>query len=127
MPLLYAFFATIGLAVLIGWGITATPLHPLLLKKADHGQLPIFGGEYENIRKPREETGEFRGVIISISTSSMTISHNDNDTDTDDGVRTVAIPADFDVSILHVGDRVYVAGDMASGTIRAYGLNSFSK
>jgi hypothetical protein len=123
--ILSVFFGLFCVVGVVGVLISITPIHKNLLDQADHGHLPFIGESYENIHTPHENNGEFRGVIISISTSTITISHNDNDADTDDGVRTILVPLGFDISTLHIGDRMYVAGDMASDTVSAYGLQKF--
>src|ERR1035437_124356 len=125
VPILNMFLITLLTTLIIGLLVVATPIHTSLLDKADKGELPIIGELYENIHIPHENNGEFRGVIISIATSTITITHNDRDSDTDDGVRTVLVPQGFDVSRLHMGDRIYVAGSIASSTITAYGLSKF--
>jgi len=125
VPLLNMIFSGLFLVILIGLLITVTPFHAMLLDKADKGELPIVGELYESIHMPHEDQGEFRGVVMSMSSSTLTITHNDNDADADDGTRTVVVPANFDTSQVKVGDRVYVAGDMASGTVSAYGVQRF--
>ena len=102
-----------------------TPFHTILLDKADKNELPIFGEMYENIRMPHEDRGEFRGVVVAIATSTLTITHNDLDRDVDDGTRIITVPQGFDASPFHIGDRVYVAGNIVSDTITAYGLEKF--
>lgn len=124
-PILYVFFTAICLIFVGGLLIFMTPLHTILLDKADKNELPIFGEMYENIRMPHEDRGEFRGVVVSIATSTLTITHNDRDRDVDDGTRIITVPQGFDASQFHIGDRVYVAGNIASDTITAYGLEKF--
>ena len=129
-PILNIFFGFLVLISVGGLLISLTPFHIDLLGFADKGELPIVGELYETIHVPHEDRGEFRGIITAIGTSTITITCNDTDADVDDGTRTVTIPPGFDIHSLHLGDRVYVAGEPSiptstSTSVSAYGLRSF--
>ncbi len=124
-PILKVFFVAVCVVCVGGLLITFTPLHTNLSDTADRGDLPFIGQLYEDVHMPHEDKGEFRGVVVSVATSTITITHNDHDADADDGTRVVTVPTNFNTSILHIGDRVYVAGDMTNGTVTAYGLSKF--
>lgn len=127
LPILYTSIIAVFLISILGLLISISPFHNNLLNQADRKELPFLGNLYENIRKPNEVKGEFKGVVVSISTSTLNITHDDLDNDTDDGTRTVNIPKGYDVQKLHIGDKVYVAGDESSDKINAYGLEVFDR
>ena len=126
IPVLRVFFGTIALAVIGSVIIDVTPLHSILLEKADHGRLPVIGQWYKTIRASHSDQGVFRGTISSIQGSDFVISHNDNDYDADDGTWTVISPPGLRLADFNIGDKVYVAGDAAKGIIQAYGVEKLS-
>ena len=126
VPVLRVFFGTLVLAVIGSVIIDITPLHSMLLEKADHGGLPVIGQWYETIRTSHSDKGVFRGTISSIQGNDFVISHNDNDCDADDGTWTVISQPGFKLADFSIGDKVYVAGDAANGIIQAYGVEKLS-
>ncbi|MBU6323310.1 MAG: hypothetical protein KGI41_00300 [Patescibacteria group bacterium] len=122
-PLLFAFAAILAASFALGFIVSLTPLHPLLQERADRGELPFVGELYEALRAPQEDRGVFRGTVTAIGTDGFSLACNDRDTDADERTYTVTPPSGFDAASLHVGERLYVAGDAASGTVRAYGIH----
>ncbi len=122
MPILRVFLGVIVLAFLGSIIVNLTPLHKMLLDRADRGVLPLLGEWYETIHDSHAKQGVFRGTIFSIQGNNFVISHNDNDLDADDGTWTVTAPLGFNMTNIHVGDKVYVAGNAAQGTVQAYGI-----
>lgn len=123
-PLLYLLTGTLAISVIIGFLITITPLHRSLLHQANRGRLPVFGGLYENLRRPPRERGVFRGEVTDIvPDNSFIMRHNDFDTDHDDGGWKVIPPPNIQIqNFLHVHDYVFVAGNEMNGVIQAYGI-----
>lgn len=115
---LYTIVVTLCVSILF----TFTPLHSSLLKKAELNKLPIVGGIYDAIHDSHQDKGVLRGAVISIQSNSFVISHNDNDKDADDGTWNVIVPAGFDISKIHIGEKVYVAGNASKGVVYAYGI-----
>lgn len=118
------FLGACALAALIAALVNLTPLHAVLLDRADRGELPIVGNLYENIRASHQDRGIFRGSIISIADDRIVIAHNDGDRDADDGTRTVFVPQGA-TSSLYVGERVYVFGTASGEEVQAYGVGEF--
>ena len=122
-PILYLFGGVVSFGIFAAALINATPIHRVLLDRADTENLPMVGGWYETVHDSHEAEGVFRGVIVSIATSSFIMAHNDLDNDTDDGVKIVTPPQGMKMSVLTVGDRVIVAGDGTGTVIQAYGID----
>ena len=99
--------------------VDLTPLHPVLLRLADHNELPFVGEMYEGIHTPREDRGMFRGQVLSIGTSTFTMAHDYKDVD--DELRVIPPPG-FIVTNLQPAENVEVVGDRILQTIQAYGV-----
>ena len=125
IPVIRAFFAILALALVSGVLINFTPLHPALLDRADHDNLPVLGEWYETVHASHRDQGVFRGTVNSIRGDAFVISHDDNDHDADDGTWTVIAPPGFSMATLAVGENVFIAGTAGQGTIRAYGVQQF--
>jgi len=124
ISLLSVFLGVFILSALLAVIVDLTPIHQVLLGRADEGDLPIIGQLYESIRDSHEGQGIFRGTIVSIQGNEITITHNDGDHDADDGTRTVILPQD--APQLQIGDRVYVYGNGSGDQIQAYGIELLS-
>lgn len=109
------------LAALIG----LTPVHSMLLDRADRGELPVVGEIYESIRDSHGDQGVFRGTVTSMQGDQIVITHNDADHDADDGTWTVIVPGNG-VPPLQIGDRVYVFGNSNGQVVQAYGIQKLS-
>lgn len=126
-PIVFLLLLTAVATIIVGFVINLTPLHSSLLIRAEDGDLPIIGNFYENLRHPANDRGVFRGAIISINGNSFVIKHDDFDIDIDDGTRVVVAPDGFDVvSMLRVGDRVFVAGTFVNNELHAYGVRKIT-
>lgn len=122
IPVLRVLIGVVVLTVLAGAAVALTPLHSLLLEQADNDNLPVIGGLYGSVHESHKDIGVFRGTVISVATSSFMFSHDDRDRDTDDGTWAVIPPPGMSLGTVHVGDKVYVAGDAVNGVIRSYGI-----
>jgi hypothetical protein len=123
--LLTLFAGIAGVSVFLAIIVDATPLHSLLLDRADRGDLPFAGEMYERVHDSHRELGVFRGTVTSVGNGSVVISHADNDRDEDDGSWTVMLSPQRAAGI-HVGDRLYVFGTSSGQTIQAYGVQPMS-
>lgn len=121
-PILYLFGGIIAFGVFIAALINTTPIHQMLLDKADHDDLPVVGHWYKAVHDSHESAGVFRGVIVSVATNTFVVAHNDLDNDPDDGVKIVLLPRSIQAAAFHVGDRVIIAGDATNSMIQAYGI-----
>ena len=99
-----------------------TPLHSMLLGRADRDELPVVGEWYESIHASHRDQGVFRGVVTSINGNEFVIVCRDGDRDGDDGTWTVAAPPGFAMASIRAGDVVYVAGNLMQGVVQAYGV-----
>jgi hypothetical protein len=124
ISLLTIFIGIFACSSVFGIVISFTPLHQVLLDKADKGTLPIIGEIYESVRDSHTGQGVFKGTITSMQGNKIVIFHDDKDHDEDDGTRTVVLPQSYPP--LHVGDRVYVFGSFSNGEITARGVNMLS-
>jgi hypothetical protein len=110
IPLINIFLGVFAISLIAGALINLTPIHAILLQRADNNQLPFVGGAYEHIFDHHEDQGVCRGIVSSTTPDGFVISHNDRDHDTDDGVFTVtsAPGAPAPMPLVHIGDRVLV-------------------
>ncbi len=122
IPALVIFAGILALSAGSGALIELTGAHALLLEKADRGELPIVGELYESIRAPHADRGIVRGTVFSVSGRGITVMFENIDDKRGTTTLTVEAPASFDTAALKPGDRIYVAGDVSEGVIRAYGL-----
>ena len=112
-------------STILGIIFNLTPIHGILLDKADKSELPIIGKIYESIHDSHSDIGVFKGTISSIKDNIIIISHNDKDYDADDGTHNVILPENY--PSLNLGDKVYVFGSSASnGLIIATGINKLT-
>jgi hypothetical protein len=123
-PVLYVFIGSILIVTVAGSFINMTSFHKNILQMAENKKLPIpgVGSFYSELHKSHKENGLFRGMIISVATSSFVLK-GDEDTSFD-----VYTPSNFDaLTFFHVGDTVFVAGDVDGNTVHAYGIHLISK
>jgi uncharacterized membrane protein len=122
IPIARALLGVLALALLGGIIVDLTPLHGMLLSRADDNELPVVGEWYESIHESHKDQGVFRGVVTAAQGNGFTMTHDDGDHDADDGTWSVIVPAGFDVTAIAVGDGVYVAGNVVQGVVQAYGV-----
>lgn len=118
---LIIFCASIGLSIIIEY----TPIHPTLLRSAEHKTLPFFGGFYRSIHRPSSADGFIRGSIFSIGTSSfLMIQVGDSDDGSTSAQTTnIILPNAKAISGLSVGDMVLVVGEQfRDHQIHAFGI-----
>ncbi len=125
MPMIIVFLYTLLITIFASILFALTPVHATFLKKAEVNELPIIGSMYETIHDSQASHGIMRGNIISIQGNTLVISHSDEDKDADDGTWNVVSPPGFNISRLYVGEKIYVAGNIASNNIYAYGIHGF--
>lgn len=128
-PVLYVFVGSLLLITIGGTVINMTSFHKSIMRRAEEKQLPIPGvsGFYTGLRKTHMESGLFRGEIISVATSSFFIKNGRYDMDDSTSSIEVITPDGFNVQmILSIGDEVFVAGDFADSSIRAYGVRKLT-
>jgi hypothetical protein len=124
-PLSYVFLAVLVISVFLGIAINATPLHDLIMRRAEQKKIPVVGGFYDHLRRPPREFGEYRGIVMSIGTSTFII--HDELRDGRDATWTINIPAEIQAqTIVRIGDRVFIAGKSVDATtVRAFGIRKF--
>lgn len=130
-PVLFLLLAIVAIVGAISVGIEhSTRFHESLFAHAEHeGLPPPFQSFYIGAHQHAPESlGVFRGIVVSEEAGRFVITYDDIDTgtttegDADAQTRIIVVPDGFDISVIHIGDRVFVAGDYASGTVRAYGI-----
>lgn len=119
-PALYIILATIGLSISIGMGINHFPFHDRLLQQYEQGKLPAGAKLYEKIRVPTERPDIFQGTIINVNDDNFTIAGPR-------GPQNVEVPRNVNPGeFLSIGDKVFVAGEITNGHIRAYGIRKLN-
>lgn len=116
-PAGYLFAATGLTAVLIACAINITSIHQKVMSQAQENRMPVLGRFYDRVRHSSRQDGIFKGAVVSVATSSFEIRYEFDE----DDMPTVILMPDGMPSIAP-GDHVFVAGEAASGTIRAYGV-----
>jgi hypothetical protein len=119
IPLLHIFSALFAGSVVLGFLINFTPLHSLLLSHALKDELPFVGSAYSHVLDHHDESGVFRGIVISVNPPSFQINHDDYDHDTDDGSYNVTPNSGAEQALPVVGDRVLVVGKSNGSVITA--------
>lgn len=122
-PLLRIFLWILIIGIVGSTLIGLTPLHSSLLSAADKDELPLLGPWYEQIHDSHVEQGVYRGDITAVAPTYFVISHNDTDNDSDEGTWSIVPPAGFGTSTIVVGGKAYVAGQLRSGVVYAYGIH----
>lgn len=128
-PVLFIFSGSLIIITIFGTVINMTSFHKNMMDLAEQKTLPVpgVGGLYTELRKTHKDRGLFRGEVISIATSSFYIKSSKYDTDNSETGLEVSVPKGFDVDyVLDIGDEVFIAGDLASGSIRAYGVKKLT-
>ena len=131
-PIIYTLGGILLLTLLAAFGIEYSPLHAVLTQQEQHGQVPIIGGFYNQIRRPPHELGVFRGVVTSVSGNVFVLKNSDLDTDADDATTTILLKIFLNTSVqaatlVNVGDNILVAGDRVGSEIHVYGFQKISE
>ncbi len=121
-PFIYLFLSSVLAVAVVSYIINATSFHGSLLDRAHKKNLPVVGGYYQNSSAVRHDRGLFRGVIVSIGDNFIVIDDDDDIRGMPDLIR-IQVPDNMSmVGLFDIGDRVYIGGDIASGSVRAYGI-----
>lgn len=122
-PIVYLFLGTLLLTGILGAIINLTAFHRNLLLRAEKQSLPVFGGFYQGLRKSNEETGTYRGRVVSIEGNVFVLRRNNYGTGLDETLLRIVSQVGVIVNTkLRVGDEVFVAGNIVNGMVEAYGI-----
>ncbi len=124
-PFIYLMAGTTVFVVLISFFTSTIPVHETLYQEAIEQKIPIFETIYKDAKRPPEENGVFRGVIISVDDDAFTIFSDDYDKDKDDGQQTISISKERLKYIppIRIGDFAVVACKQEKdGRCYLYGL-----
>lgn len=130
LSVLNFFIILLAVSAALGFLISLTPLHFALRDRADRGELPLFGGFYENIRAPHEDRGVYRGVITGLSGTTFTMQSTDRDNDEGgQGTYTVQVPPGVTLATIpQAGERVFVFGEQQpDGSVLARAVQFFNQ
>lgn len=128
-PFLFIFSGSLIVITIFGTVVNMTSFHKNMMRMAEQKSLPlpVVGDFYSEIRKSHKDKGLFRGEVVYIATSSFQIKNSKYDYREDGESFEVSVPEGFDIhTILSIGDEVFIAGDFASGSIRAYGVRKLT-
>ena len=123
-PLVYLFLGTLVFVTTFSFIVNYTSFHKTMMSRAERRHVPVFGGFYGDLRKSHKNEGILKGKVVSIGDDYIVIKHFDYDKDDGLDEEKVYLPKGMNLgSFIKIGDDVFVAGDIASGTeIRAYGV-----
>lgn len=117
-PIFYSLLAIILIALIGGFIIEKTPLHPKLLLQAREGKLPLAGPVYRDFGMSMFHDVQ-RGVVEEVSENSFRIRALDG------RLLTVVLSSDtrfpFGTEVKE-GDTVVVMGEREDDTVRAFGI-----
>ncbi len=127
-PIIYLFLGTLVFVTSFSFVLTFTSFHSKVSGFVRRNHVPFAGSMYDEINKSRRDKGIFRGVVTSMGDNYIVIRRSDFDGDADDVEIKIMAPDGLDPkSFIHTGEEVYVAGDIASGTVvLPYGLHKLS-
>lgn len=117
-PILYSLLAIISIAVIGGFVIEKTPLHPKLLLRAREGKLPLAGSMYRNFGMPKFKDVH-RGVVEEVVENGFKIRTFDGRLLTVILIRDTRFPFGKEVK---KGDSVVVMGEREDDAVRAFGV-----
>ena len=123
-PLVYLFLGTLVFVTTFSFIVNYTSFHKAILLRAEGKHMPVLGGFYGDLRKSHKSDGILRGLVVSVGGDYLVIRHFDFDMDDGLNEEKVYLPSGMNVSsFIKIGDEVFVAGEVASGTeIRAFGV-----
>ncbi len=127
-PLIYLFMATLVFVTLFSFLINFTSFHLRLESIAKRNNLPFIKDIYGNIVRSHRDKGVFRGVVSFVGEDYILIKPSVFDVDARDNELKVYSPSGMDLgSFVKVGDEIYIAGDVATGTeIVSYGMHTMN-
>ncbi len=122
-PFVYLSGSIVVVSVALALIMDSTHVHPFIEKRIGHEATPTPGNFYIHVRRPPHERGIFKGIVASTSDHMFLLQYNDLDSENDDGMRVVYLPENFPIEKLpHVGDALFVAGEVSGDDIRAFGF-----
>lgn len=128
-PIIYLFMGTLVFVTVFSFVINFTSFHNMLEKFADRNNLPFVKNMYGDIRRSHRDMGVFRGTVSFIGEDYILVKPSYFDLDAEDEEIVVHAPKGVDLaSFIEVGEEVYIAGDIATGTeIISYGMHRMAR
>lgn len=125
-PTLYVLGGLVVVTALCGFIIDrGTYFNDFLLHRADEQRLPMpFGKMYMQARHSLQTSGICRCLIVAINGNIVTVKDFDGSLP-----YTIVLPENSrraTTTYLKIGDRVFIAADVKSGVIHAFGLKKIS-
>ncbi len=117
-PLLYSVLGVTGLALVGGFLVARTAVHPWLFRAAMERRVPVAGEFYERFAMPRMELVH-RGAILSVATSGFVLAPYRSDPFMVYLTATTSLPYGFDFA---EGDTVVVFGERDGELVHAFGV-----
>jgi hypothetical protein len=118
-PLLYTILGVTGLALVGGYFVAKTTVHPWLFRQAMERRLPVAGALYERFGGVQPEN-VYRGEIASVATSGFVLAPHRGEPFVVYLTATTSLPYGFDFS---EGDVVVVFGERDGGMVHAIGVH----
>lgn len=124
-PLVYLFMGTLVFVTGFSFIINITSFHVMLEKFAERNNLPFVKSMYGDVRKPQRGAGVFRGVVSFIGEDYLLIKPSFSGMNSNNEEIIVRAPEGIDLSsFIKIGEEIYIAGDVATGTeIISYGMH----
>lgn len=128
-PIIYLFLSTLVFVTAFSYLVNFTSIHSRLSGFAKRNHVPLAGSMYDDINRSRRGEGIYRGVVTSVGDNYIILKHSDFDSDAPEDELKIMAPDGLDPrSFIHPGEEVYIAGDIASGTvITPYGMHKILK
>lgn len=123
-PLVYLFLGTLVFVTVFSFLINYTSFHERMSNFVRKNHVPFAGDFYDDIRKSHRDRGVYRGKVSFIGDDYLILKPSGLDNDAQEDLKVYA-PLGLDLkSFIHVGEEVFIAGDIASGTdIVSYGMH----
>lgn len=117
-PLLYSLLGGLFVSGILAWIMHSGSIQQVLLDQHHQNNLPVIGPLYDRLERPDDQPDVIRGIVIEIRIRDIII--RDIDTNT---LINVILPGGGVVGPrLQVGDEIFVAGEMTSYGLEAYGF-----
>lgn len=125
-PIIYLFLGTLVFVTLFSFVINYTSFHKMLYGFARKNNIPYADQFYNNIRMPHRQDGVARGIVTYVGDNYLVLRPTDRQ-NMGEQIKVYA-PEGMDIkNLVHVGEEVYIAGDIATGTeIIPYGMHRMS-
>jgi hypothetical protein len=119
IPLIYLGIGTLAFTFSFGILINDTPLHGMLMERAEQERLPVIGGFYRELRESPPSEGIFVGTVEEVQGNSLILEIGPMKWDVfpESSPHTVQI-----MQTLKTGDELFVAGTTTGDVIHAYGV-----